>query len=114
MGIPDRHRAGRSKLVPYHEGEPPADRHARRLQANVEQGRTEVERWCEEQGVGFEVKNGGHHWIFRRGDWIAEWWPSSAKLVVQRCYGDGMHVHDWKQAMRLLARGLRRAGKGGR
>jgi len=106
MGQPDRRNAGRSSLVPYKEGEHPSDRHSRRLDANLGH-EAEVVAWCAPRDITLEVKNNGHHWIFKKGRWLAEWWPSSAKLVFNRKYQRGVHVHDWQQAVREIERVLR-------
>lgn len=111
MGQRDVRSMGRSKIVPFVEGEHAKDRHERRLRVNLETGRVEVEEWCKPLGVTLEIKNGGHHWIFRRDNWIAEWWPSSAKLVVGRSYGRGIHAHDWQQVTRLLSARLRKGAR---
>lgn len=106
MGQRDVRHVGASGLVPFRPGESASTRHLRRLQTNLEAGRAEVEAWCEAHGVTLEIKNAGHHWIFKREARIVEWWPSSAKLVVGRRYRKGVHVHDWKQAIRELGRAL--------
>ena len=93
----------RSNLVPYVPGEHPGDRHARRLQANL-MAQGEVRTWAAGNGVKVEITNRGHHWRFTRDTKVAEWWPSSAKLVIQRKYQDDNHVHDHRQALVLLKR----------
>lgn len=35
---------------------------------------------------------------------VAEWWPSSAKLVLDRKYERGVHAHDYEQVMRYLTK----------
>jgi hypothetical protein len=58
--------------------------------------------------LALRINNGGHHWIFERDKFFAEWWPSSAKLVFQRQYQRGVHVYDWTQAAREIERRLPR------
>ena len=99
----DSRSVGRSKLVPFVPGEDASSRHNRRLALNLE-AKGKLEAWCRELGVQFKVGNDGHHWRFKRGELVAEWWPSSAKLVLQQRYEDGVHVHDHEQARKLLAR----------
>ncbi len=105
----DDHRsAGRSALIPFVPGEGASDRHARRLSVNVAEGRPAVEAWCQARGLRLRVNNGGHHWIIDRPGWRAEWWPSSAKLVIQQKWDRGVHVHDWQQALAIIERALTR------
>lgn len=107
MGMYDMKRAGRSKLVPYREDEHASDRHARRLTVNLSY-EADVRAWCEARGLALKIGNEGHHWTFKRptDGWVAEWWPSSAKLVIGRRYDNGIHVHDWTQATRIMERKL--------
>jgi hypothetical protein len=97
----DSYKAGRSKLVPYVRGEDASRRHGRRLSAN-NRSREIVEEWCEKHGITLTVTNGSHHWKFEKGKKIAEWWPSSAKLVINKRWGSGIHTHDWEQLMKIL------------
>lgn len=101
MSNNDTSSAGRSKLVPFVPGEDPALRHQRRLKANLSR-QDEVKAWCREAGVRLRIGNDGHHWLFQREGQIAEWWPSSAKLVLQQRYERGIHVHDHQQALARL------------
>jgi len=107
MSIPDRKKVGSSKHVPYIHGEHHSERHSRRLVANLNEA-VVVGEWSKKNGISFKIKNHGHHWIFTKGRWLAEWWPSSAKLVINRRYGNGTHVHDWEQAMKHMERELGR------
>lgn len=94
-------------LIRYIPGEAPINRHARRLALNLS-GEAEVRGWSDENGLTLRIKNQGHHWIFERLGFFAEWWPSSAKLVIGKRYREGVHVHDWKQAQTVIARELGR------
>lgn len=92
----DVDRAPGTPLTTYH---PDAmTRHGNRLDFNY-QHQQEVARWCMDHGVKLEIKNDRHHWMFRRDNRLVEWWPSSAKLVVDRKYNRGLHVHDYRQAI---------------
>lgn len=102
----DSRSVGRSKLVPFKPGEDAGTRHARRLTFNLA-AKHELEAWCRGRGVHFKVSNDGHHWRFKRAQLIAEWWPSSAKLVLQQRYENGVHVHDHMQAREILAKHFR-------
>lgn len=93
--------AGSSDIVPYRRGEDAANRHQRRLYINLKlQG--EVKGWAKANKIDLQIKNDGHHWIFKFHRSVAEWWPSSAKLVFNRAYEAGIHVHDYKQLMKEL------------
>ena len=82
--IPDRISAGGSRIVPYYRAEDFRSRHSRRLTANLEQ----EARWCQQRGLTLRITNEGHHWQITDGGFVAEWWPSSAKLVI------GKHWHE--------------------
>jgi len=99
--IPDLASAGKSGIVPYRRGEDFRTRHARRLTANLEQEAT-VRRWCQQRGLTLRIKNGGHHWQITGRAFLAEWWPSSAKLLIGKRWHEGVHCHDHKQALRVI------------
>jgi hypothetical protein len=58
-------------------------RRERRLRRNLD-NRPDAEAWAAQRGFSLRVNNDGHHWIFERGRFVAEWWPSSSKLVLNR------------------------------
>lgn len=100
----DKTRMGRSKIIPYKEGERATERHARRLRENLKHA-DDLLRWCGENNIAAKILNRGHHWIFSlpSGDAV-EWWPSSAKLVVNKQWGCGIHTHDFEQCRRVIAK----------
>ena len=97
----DSKSAGKSKLVPYQQGEGYKSRHRRRYSINLEM-QDEMKEWCAGHGIEVEIKNEGQHWIFTKGKHVAEWWPSSAKMVLDKRWRKGTHVHDIRQAMGFL------------
>jgi len=115
----DRRRAGRSATVPFVPGEDASSRHWRRKGVALDM-LGEVRAWCHSHGVNVCPRNEGHHWTFtwctgeRRPDalyerskrvvHVAEWWPSSAKLIFQKLWRDGVHCHDWPQVRRELVK----------
>ena len=99
--ISDRLSSGRSRIVPYYRGEHFRTRHARRLFANLEQ-EASVRQWCQQKGLMLRITNEGHHWQITDGRFLAEWWPSSAKLVIGKKWHDGIHCHDYKQALKVI------------
>ena len=101
--IPDVQRAGRSSLVPYRRGEAPMERHTRRLHSNLRYD-AEVREWCRARGFALRTTNDGHHWQLTKDKFIAEWWPSSAKLVFNKQWNQGCHCHDYRQALETIER----------
>jgi hypothetical protein len=105
--------AGKSRIVPYRHGEDFRTRHARRLNANIEQ-EAAVRRWCQQRGLTLRITNEGHHTLMLRaialalrgqitgGAFLAEWWPSSAELVIGKRWLEGIHCHDYKQALKVI------------
>lgn len=99
----DRGSVGQSQIVPFNPCEPSMVRHQRRLETNLTNKQSVLD-WCATNGVTLQIKNMGHHWIFTKGQLLAEWWPSSAKLVVGKKYAHGIHVHDFQQAIDQLTK----------
>ena len=94
---------GRSALIPRIKDESWWQRHSRRLYVNLRHS-NEVDAWCFERSVTVTITNHGHHWRFACiGGRLAEWWPSSAKLVFNRHYAEGIHCHDYSQVLKALA-----------
>jgi hypothetical protein len=87
--------------VPYRVGEGARLRHYRRLDANLG-FQASVEKWCKSQGFDLRITNNGHHWQLTKDHFLAEWWPSSAKLVLNKEWDQGIHCHDYKQALAVI------------
>jgi len=104
--IRDIHKAGRSRLVPWKPGEPPIQRHRRRLQTNCEHF-GEMLAWCHQRGLTLIMRNKGQHWQIYKDGIMVEWWPSSAKLVFNKHWYNGIHCHDYKQVQREIERRMR-------
>lgn len=102
MGLPDRSTLGPSRDVPFDPNEHYKDRHDRRKAIALA---NEIEA-----GIAFamtggwlRVTNDGHHWsIYFADKMLAEWWPSSAKLVIDKQWGKSIHAHDWKQVLSFI------------
>lgn len=90
--------AGRSKLVPFKHTESYQNRHKRRLTINLLH-QNELEGWCRQYGIEFNIGNEGHHWQFRGQKRRADWWPSSGKLVINARWNRGIHCHDYTQVI---------------
>jgi len=95
---------GKSAIVPRIKGEPPQHRHRRRLLVNAQEGWVPVLAWCRAQGVTVTRHNEWHHWKFVYGKRVAEWWPSSAKLVFDKLWQRGVHTHDYQKVIQALAK----------
>ena len=98
-------RLDKSTVSPYKQGEPAKKRHARRLQQNKERLDI-VLKWCDANGVSLEIKNDWHHWQFIVSGKTFDWWPSTAKLVIDQNYKRGIHVHDYTQVMKIIEKEL--------
>jgi len=83
------------------------ERRQRRMRRNVDV-RGDVEAWAARHGFSLRVNNDGHHWMFHKHGFLAEWWPSSAKLVFNRDYHHDLHAHDWRQVTNELEAAMRR------
>lgn len=96
----DKSKVG-SRLIKWLPGESASERHKRRLSLALD-CRSNCEVFCGAHGIELEIKNDGHHWIFRTSRGVAEWWPSSAKLVLNKRWRNGIHVHDWEAVMGVV------------
>ena len=76
-------------------------RRDRRLHRNLDRT-TAAQAWATAHGLSLRVNNDGHHWMFQRPGFVAEWWPSSAKLVFNRNYDRDVHAHDLPQVLAVL------------
>ena len=77
-------------------------RHGRRLRSNLRY-ESQVREWCRGHGFALRISNEGHHWQLTKEKFVAEWWPSSAKLVVNKQWVRG-HCHDYGQALEMIER----------
>lgn len=105
MKYRDKSSAGRSKIAPYIHGEPAKKRHARRYDT-AHKYVDRLKSFCEKRGIGLRVNNDGHHFIFDKNGSVAEWWPSSAKLVFNKQWRRGIHCHDYEQVIEQLSKKL--------
>ena len=102
---------GPSQAVPFIPGEDAKDRHARRLEAALRSAHL-LSYWCRARGIDLTIKNDGHHWIMVHnltalcGHFQVEWWPSSAKVAVNKRWKSGIHCHDTAQISKILERML--------
>ena len=101
MKYRDTRSLGPSEAVPFVPGEDAADRHVRRAREAVDQAKPAMVAFAR-FGVTLTIMNFGGHWIMTHGSRRAEWWPSSAKLVVNQKWQRGIHAHDWTQVLNYL------------
>jgi hypothetical protein len=76
-------------------------RRERRLNRNTNVAH-EARTWADQHGFTLRVNNGEHHWIWQKGSFVAEWWPSSAKLVLNRDYARSFDAYDWTMVVPFL------------
>jgi len=89
-----------SKFV---KGVPYKIRHAQRFLVN-ENTADQFKEHCKEQGYTFRILNEGEHWQVKyKGDCF-DWWPRTAKLVINQNWKNGIHVHDHTQLATIIAR----------
>lgn len=81
--------------------ETPKERNDRRKRTNINHQK-KVQDYCSDHGIRFRVTNRGHHWRTNKRGKTVEWWPSSAKVVVNKNWQKGIHCHDYNQFIRLL------------
>lgn len=87
----------------YKRGEYGKVRHLRRL--NLNKSRLDIFRkWCKEKGIEFRCLNHGEHWQMKVNGDCYDWWPRTAKLVINQKWKQGIHVHDYTQIMKILER----------
>ena len=65
-----------------------------------------VRGWAEKHGLELRVLNDGHHWILEKPGMFVEWWPSSAKLAINRDYHRTFHTPHWKDVVAVLERSV--------
>lgn len=97
----DTSSLGKSSLVPYRKGEDPKHRHSRRLSTNLN-WKSKLLQWAKANGFRAEIKNEGHHWILTDSSNRVEWWPSSAKLVIDQEWVKGVHCHDYEKLIAFI------------
>ena len=99
----DKATVGRSAIVPFVPGESPQDRHYRRHKAAMDRLASVDAAICT-RGYRIAIANEGQHWTISGDGSVWEWWPSSAKLVLNRNYRRGIHCHDTNQLIREILR----------
>lgn len=96
--LPHSHRRKRPALAP----EDYKQRRRERRMGRTLQSEAVVRAWAERHGFALRVLNGGHHWLLEKGDIVAEWWPSSAKLALNRDYLRDYHAAHWTDVTAVL------------
>lgn len=88
-------------IINRKDGEGWKERHWRRLQKNKEH-LDKFRQWCLEFGCDFRYLNNGEHWKVKHGTTCFDWWPRSAKLIVNQQWKRGVHVHDYMQLIKFI------------
>src|SRR3989440_12660600 len=89
------------------KGQIPSSDEYKRLRRDQRMERTpeldsQVRAWAEQHGCSLRVLNDGHHWLFQKAGFTAEWWPSSAKLAGNRDYDRDHHAPHWAEGAAVL------------
>lgn len=92
---------GGSNVSRYIPNEKAQDRHQRRLRQNLK-AQEVVNTYCNEKSIKMSILNNGHHWKFEKDGFLIEWWPSSAKLVINKNYKNGIHTHGYDQLLKIV------------
>jgi hypothetical protein len=110
VSISDRRKA-RSKpvLIHYEKGESGRHRHDRRLAVNLKHKKL-LQDWCDSVGLELKITNRNHHWRIygKEPRQVFEWWPVSAKFIVNQNYDSGIHVHDIYQVIEEIKHARKR------
>lgn len=93
--------AGSSNIIPFKIDEHWSTRHKRRLESNLKY-KEKLQIWCDKNRFSLEVKNEGHHWLFTKEGVKIEWWPSSAKVIFNQVWAEGIHCHDYEQLIKVI------------
>ncbi len=102
----DVNKVGRSALCEFRPDEAPQDRHLRRKRVAGE-WRDTMRAELAQREIELTIHNDGHHWQMKRGADYWEWWPSTAKLVVNKKWAKGIHVHDYVQVLKVIDGGAK-------
>ena len=94
----------RAPHVPLEPREYLRQRRDRRLERNTT-ALHEAKTWADQHGFSLRVNNEGHHWMWQKNGLLAEWWPSSAKLVFNRNYDRCVDAYDWRTVISFLETG---------
>lgn len=100
MGLPDAKNMGRSVRAPW------AETHEERSKIRMDGATSDeavLRQRVEKHGGTLSVKDYGNHFIIKIGNNVAEWWPSSAKLVIDKKWSKGIHAHDVEQVAKALS-----------
>jgi hypothetical protein len=90
-----------AEIIQYKGGEGWKKRHKRRLDANKEY-LDKFRNWCEKKGFTFNIFNNNEHWQVKSATKVFDWWPRSAKLIINQQWKKGIHVHDYTQLIECI------------
>jgi hypothetical protein len=98
---PDVHEAGDSQIINCEPGGTSQALGRYRHLKNLENA-PQLRDWASKHGFEFFMKNHDEHWILKGANVTAEWWPRTAKLVLNYSYLNGIQTHDWMQSCTIL------------
>jgi hypothetical protein len=85
---------------------PPEEYKKQRRMERTSRFEEQVRIWTQGHGCSLRVLNDGHHWLFQKPGSVTEWWPSSARLAVNRDYGSDIHAPHWADVVTVLEQRL--------
>lgn len=91
----------KSEIINYKPNEAYKDRHLRRLNKNKEHLDL-FRKWCKTAKAKFKLFNNGEHWKVEYNENTFDWWPRSAKLIINQKWKRGVHVHDYTQLIKFI------------
>lgn len=70
-----------------------------------------IREWATGAGLALSVRNGGEHWIFERPGFLAEYWPSTRRLVINKRWKKAAFPADAAELRRLIEKRLPRPAR---
>jgi hypothetical protein len=97
----DKTRCRLKSDLAYIRGESAAARHKRRLMTNRD-NLNRLRAYCGSKGFAFTLIQDGLHWRIEKHGVEIDWFPSTAKFIVNQNWKHGIHVHDISQVICYL------------
>ena len=91
----------KADIYSFVKGESAADRHRRRLEVN-KKNLDRLKVFCANKRYSMELCDSGTHWRIEKNGVEIDWFPSTAKFVVNQQWRHGIHVHDISQVICYL------------
>lgn len=91
----------RTKECQFDHQEKSEDRHQRRLKLAIKHS-DRLKGYCNHKGYELKISQEGKHFVINRKRLHIDWYPYSAKMIVNYQNGDGIHVHEVSQIISYL------------